>query len=284
MYTVCILVFFLLAVTKSIFGNTDSKVPQSCPYKCDLLQEITLLRQMVNHESILRMGLETQMQEMRKLINDGLTEVRQDVKNINSSMESSSISHESQIKDEISKGKNRSTEGCSEVTGKLENLERSVQDTDTSLRRTNSIINDGLTEVRRDVQQINSSVEQSSISHKDELSKVTEKLENLEKSVRNTDTKLGHVNTSLQRTDNTITVIQNRNRDMGQVMTSMQRDIQALNQTTLQMKGKYFERNMYANLNLIFKIVVCKKLNILMSSVTFIALYRLCIHNKYYII
>ena len=103
MSTIGILAVCLLSMTKSIFGNTDSQVSQSCPYKCDLVKEITLLRQMVNHESILRMGLETQVQDLRKAISDGLTEVRQNVQQINSSLESSSSSQQTRLTDEISK-------------------------------------------------------------------------------------------------------------------------------------------------------------------------------------
>ena len=164
MSTLWILTVCLMAVTKSILGNTGSKTPQSCPYKCDLLQEITLLRQMVNHESILRMGLETQVQDLRKSMSDGLTEVRQNVQQINSSLESSSTSQQASLKDEISK--------------------------------------------------------------------VTVQLENLEQSVRDTDTRLG-------RTDNTITAIQDENRNTKQGLTRVKRDIQTLQQTTGQLQGNY---------------------------------------------
>ena len=183
MSTLWIEAICFLAVTKSTFGDTGSASPQSCPYQCDLMQEITLLRQMVNQESILRMGLETQIQDLRKSV----SEVRQDVQQINSSLESSSIAHETRLKDEISK-----------VTGHLENLERSVRDTDTGLEKTNNIINDGLTEVRQNVQQINSSLESSSSSQeawlKNEISQVTGKLENLIRSDRDMDTRLGRIN------------------------------------------------------------------------------------------
>ena len=151
MSTIWILAVCLLAVTKSILGNTDSTAPQSCPYKCDLLQEITLLRQMVNHESILRMGLETQVQELRKAMSDGLTEVRQNAQQINASMESSSSTQKASLKDEIAK-----------VTVQLENLKKSDRDTDSRLGRTDNTItaiqtgnrntNQALTRVKRDIQ------------------------------------------------------------------------------------------------------------------------------------
>ena len=62
---------------KLSYGDTGSGSASSCPSKCDLIQEIqdlrhtfvqetSVLRQLVNQESILRMGLDAQVQDLCK--------------------------------------------------------------------------------------------------------------------------------------------------------------------------------------------------------------------------
>ena len=251
----------LIAVSKSIYGNTGSDVLQSCPNKCDLLhdiqsimllvkteiqavqklintetqnvrqlvnQETQALRQLLNQESSLRMGIDSQLQELRKTVTDGLTDARQTIEQMNSSLESSSSSQQTRLQDEISK-----------VTEQLEKLDGSVQDTDVRLGMAENTTNDGLLEVRQNLQLINSSLVSSSSLQQTrlqgELSKVTGKLENLERSALETDTRL-------VRTENSITAIQSGNNNTKQVLTSVQRNIQALNQTSNQLQGNYCEQ------------------------------------------
>ena len=69
---------------KSLYCNTGSDPATSCPIKCDVVQEIhnlrqtfnqetIALRQLVNQESSLRMGLDTQLQDLWKTVTDSLT-------------------------------------------------------------------------------------------------------------------------------------------------------------------------------------------------------------------
>ena len=164
-------------------------------------------------------------------------------KQINSSLESSSSSQEARLKNEISK-----------VTGHLENLERSVRDTDTRLGRTNYILNVGLTEVRQDVQEINSSQVTSSNMHKArlkmEILNVEQKVVKLERSFQDTGTRL-------ERTDNTIIAMQSENKDTKKVLTTVQRDIQTLNHSSLQLQGNLLCQYLIRFYRILYKHIIC---------------------------
>ena len=68
--------------TTSIEGNTDSKLQNSCNLKCDLLQHINTLQQQTNQETIIRLGLDSQVQDLRKLFAD-VTEELQGISELN---------------------------------------------------------------------------------------------------------------------------------------------------------------------------------------------------------
>ena len=152
-------VFCVLHIAQSILGSAGSNVPQSCPNKCDLLQEIQTvkhlinteiqeiqklvntetqavrqlvnqeiqaLRQLLNQESSIRMGIDSQMQDLRKTVIAELTGVRQNKQQINSSLETSSNLQQTFLQEEISN-----------ITDQLNELERSVRDTNARIEMTN---------------------------------------------------------------------------------------------------------------------------------------------------
>ena len=77
----------ILLLGGMVCWDTGSEVPLSCPLRCDLLQEIQTLRQLVNQESILRMGIDTQIQDLRKTVTETLIELRQNGQLLNASLE-----------------------------------------------------------------------------------------------------------------------------------------------------------------------------------------------------
>ena len=77
----------ILLLSGAVFGDIGSEAPLSCPLRCDLLQEMQTLRQLVNQESILRMGIDAQMQDLRNTITDALAELRQNGQLLNASLE-----------------------------------------------------------------------------------------------------------------------------------------------------------------------------------------------------
>ena len=139
--------FCLFAITTSIYSDTDSEAPPSCPLKCDVLGEVNVIRQLVNQESIIRMGIDAQTQELRKTVIDIMTKLQQ----INSSlaMESSSTSQQTSLEDRISK-----------VTKTLEQLNLSVLDADTRFGQVNSSLEQALARVERDVQTLQQTSDQ----------------------------------------------------------------------------------------------------------------------------
>ena len=62
-HVVCVSVLVLVAN-----GDKGGAGNPSCPVKCDLLQEMTLMRQALNQESILRMGLTNELYELKKKV------------------------------------------------------------------------------------------------------------------------------------------------------------------------------------------------------------------------
>ena len=130
-------VFVLLAKPYPIYGGLGSVVSPSCPIKCDVFVEVQAIRQMVNQESLIRMGIDAQTQELRKTVSDVITKLQQ----INSSLESTASSQQTSL--EI---------GISTVTNRLEELNRSVLDTDIRIGQVNSSMKRALARVKRDVQ------------------------------------------------------------------------------------------------------------------------------------
>ena len=78
---------YTLFLDGMVYGDTGSEVPLSCPLKCDLLQEMQTLRQLVNQESILRIGIDAQLQNLRKTVTETLKELRQNGQLLNPSFE-----------------------------------------------------------------------------------------------------------------------------------------------------------------------------------------------------
>ena len=115
-------VFVLLAIMYSVYGGLGSVVSPSCPIKCDVFVEVQAIRQMVNQESLIRMGIDAQTQELRQTVADVMTKLQQ----IYSSLESTSSSQQTRLE-----------EGISTVTKRVEELNRSVLDVDTRLGQIN---------------------------------------------------------------------------------------------------------------------------------------------------
>ena len=126
-----------------MYSDTGNEVSSSCPLECDILREVQAIRLMVNQESIIRMGMDAQTQELRKTVTDIITKLHQ----INSSLESTSSSQQTGIEDGISK-----------VTRRLEELNRSVLGMENIFGQMNSSLQvtddlrQALTRIERDVQ------------------------------------------------------------------------------------------------------------------------------------
>ena len=58
----------LFVMMCSTYGNTDTDTRQSCHIKCDVVQELTLIRQLLNQESLLRINTNNELQELKKEI------------------------------------------------------------------------------------------------------------------------------------------------------------------------------------------------------------------------
>ena len=84
---VCIFLLCLIAVTTSTKGDTDSKPLQTCNIKCDLLHHIQTLQQQMTQETIVRLGLDAQVQDLRKSFQDFVTEQRGNNQVINTTLE-----------------------------------------------------------------------------------------------------------------------------------------------------------------------------------------------------
>ena len=195
-----ICVFCLFAIATSVHSDTGSEVPPSCPLKCDVLGEVNAIRQLLNQESIIRMGIDAQTQELRKTVTDVIKKLQQ----INSSMESTSNAQQTSLE-----------EGISKVTNIIEELNGSVLDMDTRIVLVNSSMRKTVSDILTKLQQINSSLESSSnlqqTSLEDNISKVTMKLEQLDRSVLDADTRIRQINASLE-----------------EALTKMERDVQTL--------------------------------------------------------
>ena len=131
----CVVV--LLAKPYPVYGGLGSVVSPSCPIKCDVFVEVQAIRQMVNQESLIRMGIDAQTQELRKTVTDLMAKLQQ----INSSLESTSSSQKTRIE-----------EGISTVTNRQVELNRSVLETDARIGQIHSSLKRALARVERDVQ------------------------------------------------------------------------------------------------------------------------------------
>ena len=204
-----IYVLCLFAITTSVYSYTGSEVPPSCRLKCDVLGEVQDIRQMVNQESLIRMGIDAQTQELRKTVADVITKLQQ----INSSLESTASSQQSRLEDGISK-----------VTKRLEALNRSDLDLDTRLELVNSSMRTIVTDVIPKLQQkcsfLESNLNSQQSSLKGGISKATKRLEEINQSVLDTDTRLGQIHSSLK-----------------QALARLERDVQTLKQTSDKMQG-----------------------------------------------
>ena len=69
MYGTLVCAVCILVMVESMYGDTGSGVPTACPVKCDLIQEIQILRQLLNQESILRINTNDRLQELEKIVN-----------------------------------------------------------------------------------------------------------------------------------------------------------------------------------------------------------------------
>ena len=56
-------------IVSGVRGNTGSDKYRSRPVKCDLVQDLTLFRQLLNQESLLWISVTNELQELKKIIN-----------------------------------------------------------------------------------------------------------------------------------------------------------------------------------------------------------------------
>ena len=87
MYGIWIYIAFTLVFVRSMYGDTGSGIQTSCPVKCDLVQEIQILRQLLNQESILRIDMNSQLQKLRK----EMTENRKNTQSTNATLQETMI-------------------------------------------------------------------------------------------------------------------------------------------------------------------------------------------------
>ena len=63
MYLIC-----LSVLTRSVYAGKGSATSNACNVKCDVVQELTLFRQLLNQESILRMNTNNEIKDLKKMI------------------------------------------------------------------------------------------------------------------------------------------------------------------------------------------------------------------------
>ena len=89
------LVFSIVVMLGEVRGNTGTPNHkfQSCELKCDMVQEVTLLRQLLNQESLLRINSNNELQELKK----ALADIKRDTQQINASFEQRATSVETRL-------------------------------------------------------------------------------------------------------------------------------------------------------------------------------------------
>ena len=113
MFLIC-----LSVLIGSVYAGKGSAVSNACHVKCDVVQELTLLRQLLNQESILRINTNNEIQELKKMIKDIVTEHRQNRNQVNTSIEEIAMKIDSLDKGTITQ--------LTEVTMSLQRLEQAT--------------------------------------------------------------------------------------------------------------------------------------------------------------
>ena len=150
----------------SLYGDTGSNPAPSCPIKCDLVQEVhnlrqlfnqdtnslrqlvnqetSALRQIVNQETNLRMGLDTQVQDLRKTVTDILAELQMAAKQLNTSIEATDETVQKMIKD--AEVRHKETEKL--LQGLRNDLDNRYTSLTSSVQRTEGTVNGVQNEVK----------------------------------------------------------------------------------------------------------------------------------------
>ena len=71
MYLICVSVMM-----GSTYGNTGTDTQKPCPVKCDVIQELSLIRQLLNQESLLRVNTNNEIQELKKTLRRSITSMQ----------------------------------------------------------------------------------------------------------------------------------------------------------------------------------------------------------------
>ena len=126
----------LSVLTGSVYAGKGSAASNACHVKCDMVQELTLLRQLLNQESILRINTNKEIQELKTMIKDVVTEHRQNRDQVNTTIEDITMKIDSLNKSTHTQLTEMTTslqrlEGTTD--SKIENVKATVQRTRRSI-------------------------------------------------------------------------------------------------------------------------------------------------------
>ena len=195
--SVCILCASLLI--DAVYGGKNSNAGQSCTVKCDVVQELTLLRQLLNQESLLRINTNNEIMELKKAMKDIVADFNQVRHQVNTSIGETATKIE-------------------ETAMKVENLEKSTtaQHTETST---------AVQRAENTVQGLDS-----------RLTKVKASVNRARRSMTTLQNDNRVVKQDLTSLTNSVTTVKNDNRAAKKDLTSLQRTMTSMKQTS---QGKF---------------------------------------------
>ena len=68
MHGICVYLFCASLLISAVYGSKGSDAAHSCSIKCDVVQEVTLLRQLLNQESLLRINTNNEIMDLKKAV------------------------------------------------------------------------------------------------------------------------------------------------------------------------------------------------------------------------
>ena len=68
MHGICLYLFCASLFIDTVYGSKGSDATHSCTLKCDVVQELTLLRQLLNQESLLRINTNNEIMDLKKAV------------------------------------------------------------------------------------------------------------------------------------------------------------------------------------------------------------------------
>ena len=217
MYGIWIYVACTLVLVGSMYGDTGKVFPTSCPVKCDLIQEIQILRQLLNQESILRIDMNTQLQELRKEIKEN----RKNAQSTNATIQETMVAME-----KLEEATNLKLNYVNASTQRAENSINALQNTNRGtiqkLTKLEQSANTKLTEVSISIKRTEAAITAVQNTNRGTEQTIT----NLEQA---TNTNMTELNRSVKRVERSINAVQNSNRSTSITLTKLEQDMASLN-------------------------------------------------------